>query len=94
MSDENHDYLVMQQGGASNEWYASIYDTAAEAWHAIQCHRNATYNALGPYPFPRNLTDEQLGTLLETLQTLCGNVIWEEWPDIPEEFQHEEDEFV
>lgn len=43
--------------------------------------------------FPADLTDDQLSVLIKTLQTLCGNVIWEEWPDIPAEHQHDEDEF-
>jgi hypothetical protein len=42
-------YMVLQEGGASNEWYASFHDTVEEAEATIASHAEATYSAVGPY---------------------------------------------
>jgi len=50
MSD--HIYIVVQQGGASTEWYPSTFDTEEEAQaHIDDCYAH-TYNCIGPVEMP------------------------------------------
>jgi hypothetical protein len=49
-------WLVVQQGGASGEWYAGTYNSKKEADRAIKNHKRATYNCIGPYEIPSELS--------------------------------------
>jgi hypothetical protein len=69
-----HDYLVVQLGGSSLEFYASAYSTERKAKAAIAHHIRSTYDAIGPYPIPR-LNDPELGLILTALEETCREIV-------------------
>lgn len=65
MSNETEtDYVVIQQGGSSFEYYTTIYVSKEAAFTAIKSHKEASYDAVGPFPIP-HFPDDQLPALIE-----------------------------
>lgn len=70
-------FVVVQQGGASNEWYASTYDDRLEALQAIVSHHRATYSSIGPY----ELESQTEGNWCELIGDACGDAVFGQYAD-------------
>jgi len=68
-------YVVVQQGGSSFEWYTSFYDTVEEAVAAINSHREASYDAIGPFELAGEFTNAQLAALTEVFDDVAGYAV-------------------
>lgn len=81
-------YLVVQQGGSTGEWYASLYNDVEAANEAIIGHKKATYNAIGPYELSPALTKALLtdgqaeSDLIELLGDVCGDAATENFSEL------------
>lgn len=60
-------YVVIQQGGTSREWYVHSSDTNEDALAHMESCREAAYNVFGPYELPDSPTGEQWFDLMETV---------------------------
>ncbi len=76
-----YDYLVVQLGGSSLEFYASAYSTEEKARAAVAHHIASTYDAIGPYPIPR-LNNANLGFVLTAIEEACREVVLRGGPSI------------
>lgn len=56
-SPDGQQFLVLQQGGASTEWYATIHDTIEQAKQHIDECNEAAYKCAEPIPVPEVFTD-------------------------------------
>lgn len=93
-------FLVVQKGGSSGEWYASTYESRADAEQAIKGHKAATYGAIGPYEIPAALAaalaahPDAEGALAELIDEVAGDVGFEDFSDLePDEEEEDEDDF-
>lgn len=68
-------FVVLQEGGTSTEWYATAYDDVEEADAAIEGHREATYDAIGPFEFTNPKNGKLEGEILELLQTVAAAAV-------------------
>jgi hypothetical protein len=61
MSDNaNTVWLVIQEGGATGEFYANVYDTYIDAWtFRVDCAENGAYRTTLPTGIPAQLADDE-----------------------------------
>lgn len=92
-------FVVMQLGGASNEWYAHGFDSLEEAEGAIVDIKKHTYDATDPFSVPVRLAEALRlvegaeGEFYELLEDISVAVSMREFSELePDEDKDEEGE--